>query len=147
MATPDIGPTGSLDLMRWIVWALRKGGEDWMRERELSHEQAFTLGYLVQNPGAMQRDIAEVSRTSAASVSSLLKGLERRGLVERRTQPGDDRSKRVYATPEATEHIAGFDTTMRAVAENVLAPLDKQERATLHTLLTKITEQLPPPSH
>ncbi|NED89779.1 MarR family transcriptional regulator, partial [Streptomyces sp. SID11233] len=35
MATPDFGPTGSLDLMRWIVWALRKGGEDWMREREL----------------------------------------------------------------------------------------------------------------
>ncbi|WP_431033804.1 MarR family winged helix-turn-helix transcriptional regulator [Streptomyces sp. P6-2-1] len=146
MATPDIGPTGSLDLMRWIVWALRKGGEDWMRERELSHEQAFTLGYLVQHPGAMQRDIAEASRTSAASVSSLLKGLERRGLVERRTEPGDERSKRVYATPEATEQIAGFDTTMRAVAEDVLSPLTEEQRETLHALLTTITEHLPPPS-
>ncbi|MFJ4435785.1 MarR family winged helix-turn-helix transcriptional regulator [Streptomyces sp. NPDC088923] len=147
MATPDIGPTNSLDLMRWIVWALRKGGEDWMRERELSHEQAFTLGYLVKNPGAMQRDIAEASRTSAASVSSLLKGLERRGLVERRTEPGDERSKRVYATPEADEHIAGFDTAMRTVTDGILAPLDEKERTTLHSLLTKIAEQLPPPSH
>ncbi|NED86916.1 MarR family transcriptional regulator, partial [Streptomyces sp. SID11233] len=84
-------------------------------------------------------------RTSAASVSSLLKGLERRGLVERRTEPGDERSKRVYATREADEHIAGFDTTMRAVTEDILAPLTKKERTTLHSLLTKISGQLPPP--
>jgi DNA-binding MarR family transcriptional regulator len=57
----------------------------------------LVLGYLVQNPGAIQRDIAQVSRTSAASVTSLLQGLERRGLVERRTEQGNERSKRVYA--------------------------------------------------
>ncbi len=88
----------SLDLVRWIGWAQRKAGEDWIRERELSHEQGFALGYLAQNPGSIQRDIAELTRTSAASVSSLLQGLEKRGLVERRTQVGYVRSKRVYAT-------------------------------------------------
>src|SRR3954454_9220015 len=91
--------TTSLDLLRWIGWAQRKAGEDWIRARELSHEQAFVLGYLVQNPGAIQRDIAGMTRTSAASVSSLLQGLERRELVERRTDPNSERSKRVYATP------------------------------------------------
>ncbi len=93
----DEGPllTGGLDLVRWIGWAQRKAGEDWIRERGLSHEQAFTLGYLEANPGTIQRDIASVSRTSAASVSSLLQGLERRGLVERRTESGDERRKRV----------------------------------------------------
>ena len=50
--------TSALDLVRWIGWAQTKAGEDWIRERELSHEQAFVLGYLVQNPGAIQRDIA-----------------------------------------------------------------------------------------
>ena len=123
-----------------------KAGEDWIRERELSHEQAFVLGYLVQNPGAIQRDIAEVTRTTAASVSSLLQGLERRGLVERRTEAGNERSKRVYATPEGAELIAGFDTAMAAVDETILAPLDEAERAALHALLTKITAQLPRPT-
>jgi DNA-binding MarR family transcriptional regulator len=138
--------TTSLDLLRWIGWAQRKAGEDWIRTRELSHEQGFVLGYLAQNPGAIQRDIAAVSRTSAASVSSLVQGLERRGLVERRTERGDERSKRVYATPAGIELIAGFDTAMAAVEETILAPLNEAERAALHALLTKITAELPQPT-
>ncbi|MEU4238269.1 MarR family transcriptional regulator [Actinoplanes sp. NPDC026619] len=138
--------TTNLDLMRWIGWAQRKAGEDWIRERGLSHEQSFVLGYLAQNPGAIQRDIAEVSRTSAASVSSLLQGLERRGLVERRTESGNERSKRVFATPAGTELIAGFDTAMAGVEEAILAPLDQAERDALQTLLTKITAELPHPT-
>jgi len=138
--------TGTLDLMRWVGWAQRKAGEDWIRARELSHEQAFVLGYLVKSPGAIQRDIAQVSRTSAASVSSLVQGLERGGLVERRTEPGDERSKRVHATPAGVELIAGFDTAMAAADETILAPLDQAERAALHALLTKITAELPQPT-
>src|SRR3954464_12064739 len=109
--------TSSLELVRWIGWAGRKAGEDWIRERELTHEQAFVLGYLAQNPGSIQRDIARVSRTSASSVSSLLQGLERLGLVERRTEDGDERSKRVYATDAGIELISGFETAMAAADE------------------------------
>src|SRR6478609_6490181 len=136
----------SLELVRWIGWAQMRAGEDWIRERELSHPQAFVLGYLAQHPGAIQRDIADVSRTSAASVTSLLQGLERRGLVERRTEDGDDRSKRVYATPTGIELIAGFETAMADSDEAILAPLNTTERATLQALLGKITADLPPPT-
>src|ERR1700712_4443959 len=93
MSEPSL--TTSFDLFRWVGWAQMKAGQDWVRERELSHEQSFALGFVVQNPGVIQRDIAEMTRTSAASVSSLLQGLERRGLVERRTEDGNERSKRV----------------------------------------------------
>ncbi|MGW0194756.1 MarR family winged helix-turn-helix transcriptional regulator [Nonomuraea sp. NPDC003201] len=107
--------------------------------------EGFALGYLVQNPGAIQRDIARRTRTSAAAVSSLLQGLERRGLVERRMEHGDDRSKRVYATPAGNELIAGLDSAMTAVEQDILGPLDQAERATLRTLLQKITAELPHP--
>ncbi|MET7419778.1 MarR family transcriptional regulator [Dactylosporangium sp. NPDC005555] len=138
--------TTTLDLLRWIGWAQRKAGEDWIRARELSHEQGFVLGYLVQNPGAIQRDIAEITRTSAASVSSLLQGLERRDLVERRTDPASERSKRVYATLAGAELIAGFDVAMAAAEATILAPLSEDERAALHGLLSKITAELPQPT-
>jgi MarR family transcriptional repressor of mepA len=146
MDDPTVRLTSSLELVRWIGWAQRKAGEDWIRARELSHEQGFVLGYLAQNPGVIQRDIAQISRTSAASVSSLLQGLERRGLVERRTEGGDERRKRVYATTEGAELIAGFEAAMAAADETILAPLDETERATLQSLLEKITGQLPQPS-
>ncbi|MBP2328280.1 DNA-binding MarR family transcriptional regulator [Kibdelosporangium banguiense] len=132
--------------MRWVVWAQRKAGEDWIRARELSFEQAFVLGCLIRSPGAIQRDIAQMTHTTAASVSGLLQGLERRGLVERRTEGGNERSKRVYATPAGIELVAGLDTAMAAADEAILAPLDQSERATLHALLTKITAELPQPT-
>lgn len=145
MDAPEMKLASSLELVRWIGWAQMKAGEDWIRERELSHPQAFVLGYLVRNPGAIQRDVADVTRTSAASVSSLLQGLERRGLVERRSD-GDDRSKRVYPTAAGSELIAGFDAAMAAADDTILAPLNQGERATLHDLLTKITAVLPQPT-
>ena len=138
--------TTTLELVRWIGWAQRRAADDWTRSRELSFEQGFVLAHLIQNPGAMQREIAQASRTSPASVSSLLQGLERRGLIERRTEEGDDRSKRVYATPAGIELTAGLDAAMAAADETILAPLNKTERATLHALLTKITAELPQPT-
>ncbi|GAA1940428.1 MarR family winged helix-turn-helix transcriptional regulator [Agromyces allii] len=138
--------TSALELVRWIGWAQMKAGEDWTRERELSHAQSFVLGYLVQNPGAIQRDIAQITRTSAASVTSLLQGLERRGLVERRTDAGNERSKRVYATDAGAELISGFESAMAAADETILAPLNPDERAELLALLQKITAELPQPT-
>ncbi|PPF87799.1 MarR family transcriptional regulator [Subtercola sp. Z020] len=138
--------TTSLELLRWIGWAQMMAGQDWVRERDLSREQSFVLGYLVQNPGAIQRDIADVSRTSAASVSSLLQGLERRGLIDRRTEGGNERSKRVYATLEGAELIEGFDAAMAATEDAILAPLSAEERETLHELLLKVTSVLPRPT-
>nr|WP_184485570.1 MarR family transcriptional regulator [Saccharopolyspora gloriosae] len=138
--------TSTLELLRWIGWAQRKAGEDWIRARDITFEQGFVLRQLVRNPGSIQRDLAQLTRTSAASVSSLLQGLERRGLVERRTEPGNERSKRVYATEAGAEVVSGFDSAMAATEESVLAPLDQAERATLHDLLTKVTAELPRPT-
>lgn len=58
---------------------------------------------------------------------------------------GDDRSKRVYATPAGNELIAGLDGAMTAVEQDILGPLGQAERATLRTLLQKITAELPYP--
>ena len=139
-------PPSHLDLFRRIGWAQRQAGENWVRERDLSQSQAFVLGYLVQNPGTIQRDIARVSRTSAASVSSLLQGLERRGLIDRRTEGADERTKRVFATDAGGELIAGFAEAMHAADDIILAPLSGDEKATLLALLAKIAAELPQPT-
>src|ERR1700710_26557 len=143
MNEPEIRFTTSLGLVRWIGWAHMQAGLDWVRERDLSHEQAFALGFLEQNPGSIQRDIAQMTRTSPASVSSLLQGLERRGLIRRRTQGGNERSKRVYAPEDGAELISGFEAAMKDAEEKILAPLNKAERLTLNELLTKITAVMP----
>ncbi|QDP96043.1 winged helix DNA-binding protein [Microlunatus elymi] len=146
MTEREMDPTSNLELLRWVGWAQQQAGMEWIRERDLTHQQSFVLGYVTQNPGAIQRDLVELTRTTAASVSSLLQGLERRGLIERRTEKGNERSKRVYATDAGAELISGFDVAMQHAEETILAPLDQDERDTLHSLLTKVTSALPRPT-
>ena len=146
MAEPQSPSDSLLESIRWIGWAQRKAAEDVFRARELSFEQGFALTFLVQNPGVIQRDLARITRTTAGAVSSLLQGLERRGLVERRTEPGDDRSKRLHATQAGTDLIAGVDTAMDDVQEAILGPLNPPEREALQALLSKITAALPKPT-
>ncbi|RKR76231.1 MarR family winged helix-turn-helix transcriptional regulator [Frondihabitans australicus] len=143
---PEIELTSALGLLRWIGWAQMKAGSDWTQERDLTQQQSFALGYLVQNPGSIQKDIATITRTTPASVSSLLSGLEARGLIERRTEDGNERSKRVYATAEGAAMIDGFDEFVQQLEDQILSPLDDDERQTLIGLLTKITARLPRPT-
>ena len=137
---------GSLGLMRWIMWEQRRQGEAWVSERDLTHEQSAVLAFLAQTPGVIQRDIARITRTSAPSVSRLLAGLESRGLVERRLEDDDARSRRVFATPAALQLISGFSSAMQAIENSILGSLDATERDTLHGLLVKVTASLPVPS-
>nr|WP_276519157.1 MarR family transcriptional regulator [Corallococcus exiguus] len=129
--------------MRSIVSAQLRAGEAWIRERDISLEQGFVLGYLKDNPGAIQRDIAKKVKRGEANVSAMLQRLEKRGLVERRLEGGDSRSKRVYATAEGVALITGLDTAMAEVDEIILAPLSKSERSVLLSLLDRVTAELP----
>jgi DNA-binding MarR family transcriptional regulator len=79
-------------------------------------------------------------------VSSLLQGLERKALIERRTEDGDERSKRVYTTPAGSKLIQGFEAAMAEANDTILEPLSEAERSTLFDLLGKITAALPQPS-
>ncbi|MGW4644065.1 MarR family winged helix-turn-helix transcriptional regulator [Sphaerisporangium sp. NPDC004334] len=145
MEQPEDLPTSPLESLRVINWAQVRAGQEWIRARGLSLQQAFVLSHLAANPGAIQRDIARATRTSAANVSGVLRGLEARELVERRFEDGDERSKRVFATDAGVALIAGRDEAMAAADESILAPLTESERATLQVLLDKITAGLPDP--
>ena len=134
----------SLELFRSIMQAQRKAAEEWVRERGLTFEQAIVIGYLEQRPGAKQKDIADMSRTTPGNISLMLKVLEGRGLVERRTESGDERSKRVYPTDAGIELVAGLNQAMADVDETIFAPLTPAEQATLESLLDKVNAALPP---
>ncbi|GAA5012683.1 MarR family winged helix-turn-helix transcriptional regulator [Streptomyces hyderabadensis] len=136
----------TLELMRWVVWGQRRVAEDWIRERGLTHEQSAVLAYLSKNPDAIQRDVARAMRTSAPSVSRLLAGLERRGLVERQAQESDTRSRRVRVTEAGSELIQGFEEAMDRIEESILAPLGAEGQARLHELLEQLVSRIEPPS-
>lgn len=129
-------------LMRQIGREHTRAGEEWIRERDISLEQAYILGYLIDHPGAIQRDVAKAMQRGEANASSMLQKLEKRGLIERRTEPGDERSKRVYATAAGARIVTGLDAAMADVDRAFLSPLSEEQRTALHDILRLIAAHL-----
>lgn len=68
----------------------------------LTQAKWLILFYLSNNGGVMpQKDIAECIGVEGPTVVRVLDGLERMGLIERRDQPADRRSKDVCLTGQA----------------------------------------------
>ena len=135
--------------MRMIQIKMMNRGEAWSRKLPLTITQSRTIGWIdyieeTEHRGVIQRELAEMSGTSAASVSSLIDGLEKAGYVERRPSPDDARRKEIHVLPKAKGLTDGFQNLMEQTEKDLLAPLTPAERTTLFDLLTKINQKLDP---
>jgi DNA-binding MarR family transcriptional regulator len=68
----------------------------------------------------------------------LLDELEGAGLVERRPDPADRRARRVLLTDAGRERLCDLERRLRDVEDQVLAPLEPDERVVLRTLLQRL---------
>ena len=133
------------DLLRNLGIKMRWRGDVYSRSLPLTFAQSRTIGYIDyieehEHRGVIQRELAETSGTSAASVSSLIDGLEKAGYVERRPSPSDARRKEIYVLPKAKGMTEGFDRLMEQTEKDLLSPLSPSEQATLLELLTRIDQ-------
>ncbi|UAJ79890.1 MarR family transcriptional regulator [Leifsonia sp. ZF2019] len=142
------------DQLRTILFAQRAAGEEWIRASGLSRSQSFTLAYLDENRdrGVIARELAEMSGTTPASVTSLLQGLEERGYITRESSPTDSRVKLIRITPEGTQVVTGFDDAMTAAQTRIFSVLSDDDQDALIALLQPLADALvasgdaPPPS-
>jgi len=123
-----------------IAFAQRAAADDWVRQSELTRQQAFTIGYIEehQDRGVIARELAEMSGTTPASVASLLQGLEERGLITRTPSPDDSRVKLLSVTDEAVRLTEGFDEAVRTAQAHLLTTLSSDEQDQLLALLGRI---------
>lgn len=128
------------ELVRSVAFAGRAAAEEWVRDSGLTRQQAFTLGFLEQNQhrDVIARELAEMSGTTAASVTSLLQGLEERGYVTRTSSPSDARVKIVRVTAEGARVVAGFDESMAAEQRKLFDVLDEADQDRLIALLERV---------
>ncbi|MGC3954390.1 MAG: MarR family transcriptional regulator [Propionicimonas sp.] len=133
--------------IRTIGFAERTAADEWVRASGLTRQQAFTIGYIEehQSRGVIARELAEMSGTTAASVASLLQGLEERGLVTRTPSPNDSRVKLLSVTPQGVKLTEGFGEAMRAVPERIFGCLSEAEQEQLLSLLQRVVAEIDPP--
>ncbi|MFD4787265.1 MarR family winged helix-turn-helix transcriptional regulator [Streptomyces sp. NPDC058459] len=115
-----------------------------LRPFRLTLAQNSALTQVTLDPGVTSATAARRAAITPQSMGTAVNGLVERGLIERRSTPGDRRTHRLHAT-EAGRRLAreageAVDTA-HAEALRVLTP-EEQERA--HSLLMKLLTSLNP---
>ncbi|MGP5082621.1 MarR family winged helix-turn-helix transcriptional regulator [Corynebacterium variabile] len=87
------------------------------------------------NEQPSQRRVAQFAGTDVMMTSQVLRTLEGKGLLERRDDPADARSKIVSVTPAGRQLATGAVRDVESVDQHFFAPVNGQELlALLHEL-------------
>ncbi|MEU3949310.1 MarR family transcriptional regulator [Streptomyces sp. NPDC029526] len=93
-------------------------------------------------------DLAERLEVVPRAVTTLVDGLEAAGKARRVPDPANRRVIRIELTDAGRAALRELHTARRAAAEEILAPLDDEQRAVLgHLLDTLVDGTVPPPCH
>jgi DNA-binding MarR family transcriptional regulator len=93
---------------------------------------------LAAEGGIRQHRLGEIVGMDPSSMVAAIDDLEAQGLVERRRDPNDRRAYALYLTETGTETLARGRKIAREAHQDLLAPLDDEERKTFHELLLKL---------
>lgn len=131
-------------LIRSIAIKMKISSDEKVKKLGLNSQQGRMIGYIYehQDSGIIQKDLARVFQRTEASITSMLKGLEKKGYIERRIPKENERQKYIYVLPKGADLIEDFNKLVVEAEKNIIANLTKEEKESLLSLLMKVDKNL-----
>ena len=104
--------------------------------------QQFVLHVLWAEEGITHSELAERLKVRPATVTNMLKRMEKVGLVERRQDTKDQRVSRAYLTRAGLDIRDAVEKTWRELERRAFSGFSSEEQDLLGQLLTRIQENL-----
>jgi DNA-binding MarR family transcriptional regulator len=92
----------------------------------LTPSQAFMLRVVLDKPALLQNQLAREMAISRPTATRTLDGLQKLGLVERRTTASDGREFAIYPTPAAQDMKDGLNAASAAVTKRLKTALGQE---------------------
>jgi DNA-binding MarR family transcriptional regulator len=133
----------STPLLEHLARRLRMAMESELKGFGLRARHLLALTVLRELGQSSQANLSEALRLDRTNLVGLLNDLEDAGLIERRRSPEDRRRHTVALTPAGSSRLEEMEKAVAGVEEKVLAPLDFDQRVTLHALLQQAAANAP----
>ena len=124
---------------------LRRSFDVRARDIGVTRAQWQVLTTLLRHEGVNQGGLADLLDVDPITVCRMVDRLQDATLVERRADPADRRSWRLFLTPRAHDLLAQLRPLADALIEEALAGIDLDDRDRLRDLLDRIRDNLSRP--
>lgn len=109
----------------------------------LTTQQARTLNYVAANSGTIQKNLGIYLGKQNATVTNLLKTLEKQEYITRKIPDDNERQKRLYLTAKGTAIVKEVQAIFIGLEENLSLLLPPAEKTELMQSLKNISQQFP----
>ena len=134
----------NLFLLKRLGFAAKQRSVDEYEKAGLSPYHYAILALLDEGAPETQAAIADALGYDPGTLVGLLDDLEEQKLVERRRDPEDRRRHLVRQTADGKRALTRLRALATRLEDEFLAPLDAEQRASLHALLLELAERHEP---
>ena len=111
-------------------------------ELDITPQQAHTLFYIEKHAGLIQRELGDHFHLRNASVTSMVKNLERDGYIIRKSDQESARIKRIFLTKKGIEKTNRVREIFDKAYLQIIARLDEEDINTIINGMTNINDSL-----
>ncbi|MEG1001908.1 MarR family winged helix-turn-helix transcriptional regulator [Clostridium sp.] len=132
------------NLISTIARKLKFSADRKINNLGLNSQQGRVIQYIYehQDEGLIQKDLADVFGRATASITSMLKGLEKNGYIRREIPANNERQKNIYVEKKGIDLIETFKTKFIEIEDDLTSSLTEEEKESFLKILHKIDNTL-----
>lgn len=124
--------------LRHLHWCTDQLMSDALSEMELTASQGCAMGFIChQKAPPVARDLEQALHLSHASTAGILQRLEKKDFISFRTDPQDQRCKRIYIRPKGEACRAHMHAAMDAIERQMVRGFTPEEQEAFARLLER----------
>lgn len=109
-----------------------------LKQIGLTSHQARTLNYVSTYPGTIQKKLAGYLGKQDATVTNILKTLEKLDYLYREIPKDNERQKKLFLTDKGAKQVNGIRVIFNDLELQLVSSLEKEEQIILKKLLKKL---------
>lgn len=113
-----------------------------IKDTDLTVGQPKVLDYLLDHDGVVQKEIATACHIEPATITSVLLGMENKGLITRKKLNGNRRSLYVYLTDKGKALAKRIETEFEGIEDNALIGFTDEEKKMLTDFLIRVNQNM-----